>query len=352
VSAPAIELRWALSRALRAQADAYVQAHPRACFAHDAAWRDVLWQCYRIPTPTLVALRAARVVGAAPLSLLVNPLVGPYAIVGPFASYADVLADDDATWCALVRRAAHDLGRLGVRHLRIRSTFAPSALGDVPERSAAGRFISPRVDLRDGVRTLWDRKLEVRARNAVRKAKKRGVVIERATELAEFMHVIDTGNRRLGSPFHGAAYFRALERRFGERVDLWIAKVDGKPAAVSLSLVHRDCLHYVYGQNVAELRPTAANALLVWHMIEDAGARGLSSVDLGRSEADSPHQSFKRQWGAIDVPLWDSCVAARGTTLPDLTPTNPEFSRVQAAWSRLPLWATKRLGPLLIRGFG
>jgi Acetyltransferase (GNAT) domain len=121
---------------------------------------------------------------------------------------------------------------------------------------------------------------------------------------------------------------------------------------VALSLIDRGVLHYVYGQNVSELRSTAANALLVWHMIESACARGLAHVDLGRSEVGSPHQRFKRQWGAVDVPVWDLCVAARAGTLPDLTPTNPEFSRVQDAWSRLPLGVTKRLGPLLIRGFG
>ncbi len=352
MSAGALEFRWARGRELRGLAEQYMQQHPHASFAHDSAWRRTAWECYRIPSPVLVALRGGAVAGAAPLSLLLNPLSGPYAVIGPFASYADVLADDPEVAGGILRNAARRLRWLGVGHLHVRSAAGPVSAAPQRESGVAGRFISPRVDLRAGAEVLWEKVLEVRARNAVRKARKLGVEVLAVDDLRDFMAVIDAGNRRLGSPFHGARYFRLLRRHFGARLDLWLAHVGGQPAAVMANVVHRDTLHYVYGQNVFELRSTAANALLVWHMIEGACARGLATVDLGRSEVDSPHQQFKRQWGAQDAPLWDLRVAARARSLPDITPTNPKYSGLQARWSRLPLSVTRRLGPLLIRGFG
>ncbi len=352
MSDSATVLRWAVSKTLRSQADRYMDEHPHACFAHNAPWRRTIWECYRIPTPTLTALRAGRVVGAAPFSLLWNPFAGPYAVIGPFASYANVLADDDAIASELLRRAAGDLAKLGIQHLRVRSTTPPASVAPLAERCTPNRFIHPRVDTRVGEQALWNDALEVRARNAVRKARKLGVQVSQVRELRDFMQVIDAGNRRLGSPFHGARYFELLRAHHGERLEMLIATVSGRPAAVAVNLVDRGGLYYVYGQNVAELRSTAANALLIWHMLESACARGLSYVDLGRSEIGSPHQHFKRQWGATDLPMWDQCIAARGETLPDLTPTNPEFSSMQTTWSKLPLSVTRRLGPLLIRGFG
>jgi hypothetical protein len=92
--------------------------------------------------------------------------------------------------------------------------------------------------------------------------------------------------------------------------------------------------------------------MLVWHMIEDAGALGLSALDLGRSERDSTHDAFKQQWAPHTHAIHDTHALIRARHVPNLNPTNPTFRLAQRAWSRLPLPIARRLGPLLVRGLG
>jgi hypothetical protein len=38
--------------------------------------------------------------------------------------------------------------------------------------------------------------------------------------------------------------------------------------------------------------------------------------------------------------------------LPDVSPVNPKYQAMIAAWKRLPLWVTQRLGPPIARNLG
>jgi hypothetical protein len=346
-----MDVRLAWSGPLLQAADSYIEAHPHATYAHGRAWRDTVWKSYHLPPLMLVALEAGRVVGVAPWTLLLNPLVGPYLIVGPFSSFADLLFDGPNVADALVECTVRWGRRFGVRHARIRGIYPAPDFEALDATVSRCRFVCPRVDLREGIAMAWNR-LETRARNAVRRAEKSGVTIREATEWEPFMRVVDEGNRRLGSPFHGVRYFDHLRGQWGPDGRFWIAWVEGRPAAVAAGAVHRDTFYYLYGQNIAELRTSAANASLVWHMIKEAAECGLSWVDLGRSEAKSPHELFKRQWGCESRTIHETLIPIASHRLPDLTPTNPRFAFAQEQWARLPLWLTSRLGPWVIRGFG
>src|SRR4029077_10717921 len=115
-----------------------------------------------------------------------------------------------------------------------------------------------------------------------------------------------SGTRSLGSPFQGRAFFEALQRNFGARARLWVARSGSEAAAAALAIIDGDVMHYVYGQNVHALRATNATSLLVWHMIEDACALGLSALDLGRSEQGSSHDAFKQQWSPTTHAIHDT----------------------------------------------
>ena len=58
-----------------------------------------------------------------------------------------------------------------------------------------------------------------------------------------------------------------------------------------------------------ELRP---NNLVMWTAIDWACRRGYRQLDFGRSELDNEGlRDFKRRWGAMELPLRYSYVAAR-----------------------------------------
>jgi FemAB-related protein (PEP-CTERM system-associated) len=337
-------------REIVAQVEHYIAHHPSACFAHRPAYRDALHSTYRTPELCLAALDGRRVVGAAPFSLLWSPLAGPYLVLGPFASYADLLADSEHIAYALLAFAVQLGERRRLRHVHVRSLHAAPALHGLRGATDSHRFIAPRIDLRDGADAVWTR-LQAKTRNVLRRAQTQ-VAIDAVARPEAFAHVFTSGARSLGSPFHGSAFFEALQRNFGERARLWLARSGGEPAAAALAIIDGDVMHYVYGQNVHALRGSNATSLLIWHMIEDACALGLSALDLGRSEQGSSHDAFKQQWGPATLAIHDTHALIRARHVPDLNPTNPAFQIAQRAWSRLPLPLARRLGPLFVRGLG
>jgi hypothetical protein len=42
----------------------------------------------------------------------------------------------------------------------------------------------------------------------------------------------------------------------------------------------------------------------------------------------------------------------KATEMPNLSPTNPKYALLINAWQRLPLWASKLVGPPLARSLG
>jgi FemAB-related protein (PEP-CTERM system-associated) len=337
-------------RELVRRVERYIEQHPSACFAHRPAYRDAVRSAYRTPELCIAALDGERVVGAAPFSLLWSPLAGPYLVLGPFASYADLLADSEHIAHALLAFAVELGKRRRLRHVHVRSLHAPPALHGLRGATDSGRFIAPRIDLRDGADAVWTR-LQAKTRNVLRKAQTIAAIDAVANPQA-FARVFASGTRSLGSPFHGRAFFDALRRNFGARARSWLARTRGEPAAAALAIIDGDVMHYVYGQNVHALRGSNATSLLVWHMIEDACALGLSALDLGRSELGSSQHAFKQQWRPDTLSVHDTHALIRARHVPDLNPTNPAFRVAQRAWSRLPLPLARRLGPLFVRGLG
>jgi hypothetical protein len=79
---------------------------------------------------------------------------------------------------------------------------------------------------------------------------------------------------------------------------------------------------------------------------------GCSQFDMGRSEAGSSNLSFKANWGTKEIVLHYNYLLLRLKEIPYLDPRNPKLKyRVAiAAWKALPLFLTKRLGPMLMPG--
>jgi lipid II:glycine glycyltransferase (peptidoglycan interpeptide bridge formation enzyme) len=71
-----------------------------------------------------------------------------------------------------------------------------------------------------------------------------------------------------------------------------------------LTLLHKSSLVYKYGCSDASLNRLSATPFLFWEIIQDAKARGLSELDLGRSDLDNPGLvAFKDHLGGTKTTL-------------------------------------------------
>jgi len=92
-----------------------------------------------------------------------------------------------------------------------------------------------------------------------------------------------------------------------------------------------------------------ANYVLYWEMIKDSCERGYRRFHLGRSTAGSGAEQFKKKWNAEPTQLYWYFHRPDGNQKPVVNVDNPKFRLAIAAWRKLPLWATRVLGPPLAR---
>ena len=78
-------------------------------------------------------------------------------------------------------------------------------------------------------------------------------------------------------------------------------------------------------------------------------AAGARCFDFGRSTVDGPHYRFKKQWVTEQMTLHYQYWVRPGHDLSIVSPDNPKFRRKAELWKRMPLWATRLLGPLISR---
>ena len=83
--------------------------------------------------------------------------------------------------------------------------------------------------------------------------------------------------------------------------------------------------------------------------MSDAASKGYRVFDFGRSKKDTGPYHFKRHWGFEPRPLCYQYELCRIREIPDLSPANPRYRKTIELWRRLPLWATKVLGPHIVK---
>jgi hypothetical protein len=85
---------------------------------------------------------------------------------------------------------------------------------------------------------------------------------------------------------------------------------------------------------------------MYWETIRAACAERFERFDFGRSSRDSGTYRFKRQWGAVDSPLyWYTVPIGRGQVPPRSNGVSRTAACLAGLWQFLPLTVTRHVGP-------
>jgi FemAB-related protein (PEP-CTERM system-associated) len=193
--------------------------------------------------------------------------------------------------------------------------------------------------------------LKAKVRNQVKKGQQQGFSVAwgGAELLGDFYAVFSTNMRDLGTPVYGRRLFEAILGHFGPAAELCVVRDGQRPIAGGL-LVHGGAVTEVpSASSLKAYNPTNANMLLYWHLLSRAVERGQQVFDVGRSTAEGPVYRFKKQWGAEpSSAIWQYHV--RHGSIDVARPDNPRHQRLIRLWKRLPVWASRILGPRIVRG--
>jgi serine/alanine adding enzyme len=78
-------------------------------------------------------------------------------------------------------------------------------------------------------------------------------------------------------------------------------------------------------------------------------ARGQHIFDFGRSTVNSSTHQFKKQWGAMPrAAEWQYYL--RQGDIKAMRPDNPRYGLLIRMWKRMPVFLTRWLGPVIVRG--
>lgn len=325
--------------------NAYVAAHPEASFYHRYEWAALNREQLGNESHFLAARRAGRITGILPLSLVSSPWFGRILCSMPYVNYGGPCADDAETEDALTRRAVELTTSVHAKHLEIRAR-RPSGV----QLPVSLRKVSLTQTLNPDPEVLWEG-FSAKHRKNIRRAEKNGLAVRAGgLELVDtFYAVMERSWQQLGTPLYRKKYFAAVLATFPADTRVFLCERGTEPIAVALCGYGNGVVEGMWAGGGPLSRELSANYVLYWAMMRDSCLRGSTRFHLGRSTADSGSEEFKKRWNAEVQQLYWYYHRPDGGPMPELNVSNPKFKLAIAAWQRLPLWVTRRAGPVLAR---
>lgn len=323
--------------------DRYVRSHPEGSVFHESAWTRALGEAYPQHEPLLLAANDdGKRVGVLPLFRVKSLLFGSRLVSTAFGIYGGILADHPRAADALGAAAGAIAAKMRARWVELRSRRALLAGAPVKDLYVTFRIpIAPTFEatlkalpkkMRQDLRRLDERKEFTFVED---------VPTEKFYEL--YLHTL----RFHGTPPFALRWFDSLRAALGPRCVMLGAMHDGRLVGATMLVIERDSIMPLYTGVPRENYSLRTLPALHAREIRMCCERGLPVLDLGRSKKGTGAFDAKSHWGIEPVPLGYQYLLPEGRAMPDLSPTNKGFAPLIAMWKRLPLAATKLLGPAL-----
>lgn len=322
-----------------AEWDAFVRGLPQATFCHLSAWGGVLQQSTG-HEPVFLAARDAggELRGVLPMMHLRSRVFGSRLVSMPFLNYGGPVGSPDAVE-RLVERAVAEAQRRGVDRLELRCR---ERIGTDLETSV--HKVAVLLELPDRPEDLWD-SFRSKVRSQIRRPMKEGMEARFGPDQLEpFYRVFRRNMRDLGTPVLPRSLFEAIRVAFPEEAVFAAVYKDDIPVAGGAGFAFAGEFEVTWASALREYSRSAPNMLLYWSLMEEMIRRGVRVFNHGRCTPGGGTHRFKLQWGGDDLPLPWKLWPEAGDDEPG------RISRLaSAAWQRLPLAMTDRLGPHVAR---
>jgi FemAB-related protein (PEP-CTERM system-associated) len=282
-------------------------------------------------------------VGILPLAVIPG-IVGRRAVSVPYCSYGGLLVAQTADDNQVRHAALTFLRHKGIKLLEVRE------LGHTSNASSSGE-VTMVLDLPEASDLLWKR-IGGKVRNQVRKAERSGLEVQWGREQTSDLYEIYAENMgRLGTPVHARAFVDEILAAFGDQADVLTVRLQGRAIAAMLVLKFGDTWIDPIASGLVEFKNLNPNMFLYWEALKQAISVGARRFDFGRSQRESGTYRFKRQWGAVAIPLnyhsyVDGIQVASASTDIYRGGKAAMFSRT---WAKLPGHIQLVLGPKIRR---
>ena len=284
--------------------DEYVLSRPDASPYHLWAWKESIEQAYGHKAFYFLAEDNDQVVGIFPLFNLRIPVLLNELIALPYCDVGNCLADSLQVQDALMDKVKECLTAIKCKKNQLRGNVIEQ--DGVPadlyiEKTGKVRMLLRLPDSSETLLASFKSKL----RSQIRKAEKNGVRFRWAEpeEVDSFYTVYRHNMRDLGSPPHSLKWFKCIMATYGEKARIGLAEYDGQCIGAGLILSANSLTVIPWASTLREYNRLGPNMLLYWNFLKFSADNSCNTFDFGRSTEGEGTYRFKKQWGALPVPL-------------------------------------------------
>ena len=328
-----------------AECDAFVQRAAGARLCHTQAWTRMVETAFGYKGYYLAARENGRMCGVLPLMLVRSRLFGDRLLSQPFSDYGGPLTTSVAVSEALYNWAVEIATKRRCDSIELRNTVPLNHNLHV-RRDKTSMYLPLASDAQD----VW-KSLRHKTRNRVRKAEKSGLTVRAGGRelISDFYRIWTIRMRQLGTPCYPCKLFRVIMQTFPEQSRIFVAAQDEVPVAVLFTYTFKGWVQCSWGAALRGYDSVGPNYILNWAAIEHYCREGMRWYDFGRSTKGSGQHIFKERWGAQPIELCWQYWTPRGRLLTLATPTSKRYRNKVEVWKKIPLWATRLIGPVISR---
>jgi CelD/BcsL family acetyltransferase involved in cellulose biosynthesis len=284
----------------------FVERHPHASVFHSIPWLRALRSTYGYRPIAFTRSAPGENLEEAMLFCDVDSwLTGRRLVSVPFSDHCAPLLTNNANLGTLLLALQQRLIASRWRYIEIRSLDSDEHIGPDWYRSAHYRF--HRLDLRPSLDTLFRNFHQSSTQRKIRRAEREGLKYAEGSNesfLDQFYRLLVVTRKRHSIPPQPRNWLVNLMQSFGEALKIRLTFKGDQAVAGMLTIRHKSTLYYKYGGSDTQFHNLGAMHLLYWNAIQDAKKDGLTTLDLGRSDADQPGLiTFKSRWGAASSSL-------------------------------------------------
>jgi FemAB-related protein (PEP-CTERM system-associated) len=319
-------------------------------------WRQILSSIFGHQPYYLIARQSTTgseeqsVVGIFPLFHVRSFLFGNALISVPYLNGGGIIAANKEVEEALLNKAsvlAEDIEADYVE-MRLREHYS---IGDIDLRVRSHK-VAMELRLQNDAEAQF-MSFPAKLRSQIRRPTKSGVFAEVAAHddrdaLNDFYQVFAENMRDLGTPVYPRQLFVEATKQFGKESRIIVARLNRTPVAAGIIIGSGSKIEIPWASSLRAHNKLSPNMLLYWEAIKASCESGYELFDFGRSSPDSGTFRFKKQWGAKPRQLHWYYLLRRGE-VPDVNPNSKKFALLVQIWRRMPIAATKVVGPLVTR---
>jgi FemAB-related protein (PEP-CTERM system-associated) len=332
----------------RAAWDAFVQNHPDCSPYHLSAWTRAIERAYGFKSFNLIAEKDTQISGIFPLTMLKIPFKKPDLVALPYCDVGFPITLNSQVQGELLNEAVSIAKTNNASSIEIRGHIDYDLIQNqgypFQVKSEKVRML---LELPPSAEDLWNG-FPSKLRSQIRKAEKNGLRFQFSNEsIDDFYAVMTTNMRDLGSPVHGAKWFKEIIRQFADKAKIGLVYHQETAIGAGLILRAGNKISIPWASTLRPFNRLNPNMLLYWKFLEYAADSGAEVFDFGRSTQNEGTYKFKSQWGAQPAALdWYTLfLNAPAPKNRQKTTNYREFA--EKNWQRLPLFVANFLGPLL-----